>query len=128
MSISSIINALFVDSNGDSIKIKIKTDPFINGSISDIINWMVANPLATIDMEDIKSGITPFFLACEHNKNDDLIKWFIDTNETDLNFKNAHGLNIIDYLLKSKVKMPFIANRIEYIIDSQKNKSNANYE
>lgn len=124
MVISSIINALFVDSNGDSIKVKIKTDPFINGSISDIINWMVANPLATIDMEDIKTGITPFFLACEHNKNDDLIEWFIDTNETDLNFINAHGLNIIDYLRKSKVKTPLIANRIKYII--QKNKSKCN--
>lgn len=114
------INALFSDSNGDSIRVKIDTKPFIYGDIDDIINWMVLNQIATVDMEDIKTGITPFFLACQYNPNDDLIKWLIQTHETNLSFKNNKKLNVIEYLIRSKFNSQIISNRIKYILDFQK--------
>lgn len=120
MVIPSYINAIFTDSNADSVKVKLVTKPFISGTIDDVINWMVLNQIATVDMEDIKTGITPFFLACQHNPNDDLFKWLIQTHETDLKFKNKKNINVIEYLLRSEFNSPVISNRIKYILHNQK--------
>ena len=120
MVIPSNINALFSDSNGDSVKVKINTKPFITGSIDDIVNWMVANQIATVDMEDTKTGVTPFFLACRHNPNDDLFKWLIQTQETNLSFKNKKNLNVIEYLIRSEFNSPTLSHRIKYILNNKK--------
>jgi hypothetical protein len=111
MTIPENINTIFTDSNNDKIKIKLKTKPFINGTIDDIIDWLVLYPIANADMEDIKTGETPFFLACRYNLNDDLIKWFIQLDETNLNFKNKYNMSVIDYLIKHNVD----SNRINLL-------------
>jgi hypothetical protein len=117
MTIPEYINTIFTDLNNDNIRIKLKTKPFINGSIDDIINWMVLYPHANADMEDIKTGETPFFLACRYNSNNDLIKWFIQLDETNLNFKNKHNMSVIDYLSnhKSDSDKVDIPNRIKLL-------------
>jgi len=121
MTIPEYINTIFTDLNNDNdnIRIKLKTKPFINGSIDDIIDWMVLYPHANADMEDIKTGETPFFLACRYNSNNDLIKWFIQLDETNLNFKNKHNMSVIDYLSnhKSDSDKVDIPNRIKLLSD-----------
>ena len=77
MEIPLKITVLFSDANADTIKIKLDTSPFISGSINSVVNWMVSNPFGNVDMQDIKSGATLFFLACRYNQNNDLIKWLI---------------------------------------------------
>jgi len=119
MTIPEYINTIFTDLNNDNIRIKLKTKPFINGTIDDIIDWLVLYPIANADMEDIKTGETPFFLACRYNLNDDLIKWFIQLDETNLNLKNKHNMSVIDYLSnhKSNSDKVDILNRIKLLSD-----------
>lgn len=106
------INTLFKDFNGDSVKIKLKTAPFISGSVDDIVNWMISNPIGNIDMEDLTTGITLFFLACRYNPNDEVITWLIETGETKLDFINSKKENIIEYLAKTEFNSPRISSRI----------------
>jgi hypothetical protein len=113
MSIPTHINTIFTDSNNDNINVKISTKPFINGSIDDIIDWMVRYQFANIDMEDTKTGETPFFLACRYNTNDNLIKWLIQTDETTLTFENKYKMNVINYLKKHNCD----CNRINLLLE-----------
>lgn len=114
--IPKIINTIFTDFNCDSVKLKLNTEPFINGSINDVTNWMVKNPLGNVDMKDVKTGITLFFLTCRYNKNDDLIIWLIENKETNLNFTNSNGENILEYLSKCEFNSPLISSRIILIL------------
>ena len=112
MVIPTYIHTFFSDSNGDSVKLKLETKPFISGSIDSVVNWMVSNPIGNVDMSDIKSHQTLFFLACKHNPDDELIKWLVQTGETNLNFVNSQGENVIEYLAKSAFNSPQISSRI----------------
>lgn len=116
MEIPSYINILFTDVNGDCIRVKLDTKPFISGSINSVINWMVSNPIGNVDIPDIKSGITLFFLACRYNPNDELITWLIESNETQLDFINPEGDNVIEYLVKSDFNSPEISSRIKLLM------------
>lgn len=116
MEIPTHIHTIFSDSNGDSIKVKLETKPFISGSIDSVINWMVSNPIGNVDMTDIKSHDTLFFLACKYNPNDQLITWLVETGETKLNFVNSQGDNVIEYLAKSAFNSPEISSRIKLLL------------
>ena len=116
MEIPKYINALFSDSNGDTIKVKLSTQPFVSGSIDTVVNWMVSNPIGNVDMPDIKSGLTLFFLACRYNPNDDLIIWLIETGETNLGFVNSNGDSVLEYLAKSVFNSPQISSRIKLLL------------
>jgi hypothetical protein len=116
MEIPPRIIVLFSDANGDSKKIKLDTKPFISGTIDSVINWMVLNPFGNIDMEDIKSGVTLFFLACRYNRNNDLIKWLIKTKETNLDFINSNSENVVEYLATSAFNSPKISSRIKLLL------------
>jgi hypothetical protein len=116
MNIPSQINVLFKDTNGNSTEIKLDTKPFISGSVESVINWMVSNPIGNVDMEDITSNVTLFFLACRYNHCDNLITWLIESEETQLNFTNSEGENVLDYLAKSEFNSPEISSRIKLLM------------
>jgi hypothetical protein len=117
MVIPTYINAIFKDENFDCAKVKLETKPFVSGSIDSVINWMVSNPIGNVDMEDIKSHETFFFLACKHNPSDELITWLVETGETNLNFVNSQGENILEYLGKSAFNSPQISSRIKLLLN-----------
>ena len=97
MVIPTHIYTIFSDTNGDTLKVKLETKPFISGSIDSVIDWMVSNPIGNVDMEDIKSQETLFFLACKHNPNNELIKWLVESGETQLDFVNSQNENVFEY-------------------------------
>jgi hypothetical protein len=117
MVIPTYINTFFRDANGDSIKIKLETKPFVSGSVDSVINWMVSNQIGNVDMEDIKSYETFFFLACKHNPSDELITWLVETGETKLDFVNSQGENVLEYLGKSAFNSPQISSRIKLLLN-----------
>ena len=116
MEIPSHIKVLFKDSNGDSVRIKLDTKPFISGSVDSVVNWMVTNPIGNVDMPDIKTGITLFFLACRYNPNDELITWLIETDETKLSFANSKGDTVLEYLVKLDFNCSAISSRIKLLM------------
>ena len=124
MVIPTHITALFTDSNEDSIKVKLETKPFISGFINSVINWMVSNPIGNVDMEDIKSHETFFFLACKYNPNNELIIWLVETGETQLYFVNSKDENVFEYLAKSAFNSPQISSRLILLIKLGFNKNN----
>ena len=130
MSCPKNIKTYFTDQNNDSILLNINTDAFAFGTINDIINFMVKNPLANTTTENHKTGDTLFFYASEYNPNDDVIQWLINSDEYDINYRNSCGENVIEYLIKSKFNSDKIYSRIKFILDmglfdiNQKNNSN----
>ncbi len=116
MEIPQFIHTTFTDANADSVRLKLPTLPFVSGSIDSVVNWMVANPLGNVDMEDKKTGATLFFLACKHNPSDKLIVWLIETGETKLDFVNSQGENVVEYLGKSAFNSPQIFSRIKLLL------------
>ncbi len=116
MVIPTYINTFFRDANADSVKIKLETKPFVSGSIDSVVNWMVSNPIGNVDMEDNKSHETLFFLACRYNSSDELITWLVETGETNLNFVNSQGENVLEYLGKSAFNSPQISSRIKLLL------------
>jgi len=116
MEIPKQIDVLIKDVNQDYIQIKLDTEPFISGSIKQVVNWMVLNPLGNVDMPDIQSGITLFFLACRYNSNNELIIWLIESCETKLQFTNSDGDTVLEYLAKSEFNSPKISARIKLLM------------
>ena len=116
MEIPNQIDVLLKDVNNDCIKLKLDTEPFISGSIKQVVNWMVLNPLGNVDMPDIQSGITLFFLACRYNPNNELIIWLIESCETKLSFTNSDGDTVLEYLAKSEFNSPKISARIKLLM------------
>jgi ankyrin repeat protein len=117
MEIPNQIDVIIKDVNQDCIQLKLDTEPFISGSIKSVVNWMVLNPLGNVDISDIQSGITLFFLACRYNPNNELIIWLIESGETKLNFTNSEGDTVLEYLAKSEFNSPEISSRIKLLMN-----------
>ncbi len=110
------INTYFTDVNNDSIKVKLDTKPFIDGNVDDIVNWMVKHQFGNVNMEDNKTGETPFFIACLHNKSDDMVEWLITSKEANLLYQNRYGECVIKYMLRSKFNSKTVTNRIKLLL------------
>jgi hypothetical protein len=120
MEIPKKLTVLFSDNNGYSMRVKLETCAFISGTQNSVIKWMVLYPYGNVDMEDIKSYVTLFFLACRYNPNTELIRWLIITRETDLNFVNSNNENVVEYLAKSSFNSQKISSRIKLLLKYHK--------